>query len=92
MTTSVNTLSSAAIQIAPNPSSGFLNFKVQTDLSNDLLVKIHNFQGQEIYSNVLDHSQGASLIWTNDHLPNGIYMIQFLELGKVVGYRKIVLQ
>jgi len=91
VTTSIASIFNTSIQLTPNPTSTYLSIIIEEDLPNDIVVNISNFQGQTVFNKVLNRYKGTRLIWNSDQ-PKGIYIVQFLNKGNLVGYQKVVLQ
>lgn len=80
------------VTVYPNPTNGLLNLVVKNSNSNQLLIRIFDVLGNEVFSasdnkNSTDHNKQISL----EGLANGIYTIQ-LSAGADVVTRKLIVQ
>jgi len=76
------------ISIYPNPASD--NFEVMTDaidISNLLTLKIYNFTGQIVKSEMLSQKRQSVNI---SNLSNGVYFVEFMSDKRTIGKRLIV--
>ncbi len=78
-----------AVDVYPNPFNTELNISISglsTNYSSDL--KMYNYLGQEVKSQSLKN--GVQKI-SRDNLPNGIYLLEIVDQGKVIGKKKVVI-
>lgn len=80
------------VTVSPNPTDGLLNVVVKNSNSNQLLIRVMDILGNEVFSATdnnqsTDHNKQINL----EGLTNGIYTIQ-LSVGRDVVTRKLIVQ
>ena len=83
---------SSTLSVSPNPSSGNINVSFKTQRVNDLIIKIIDLQGKEVYKNIKNSFSGEfNESFDLNNLSKGIYMLQIIS-DKEATTRKIVIQ
>ena len=79
----------ATIMVYPNPASKLLT--VSYNSSTSAVVEVLNIYSKQIYStNIPRGKQTTTIDVTNWH--NGLYIVRILQNGRVVGWRKVVVE
>ena len=79
----------ATIMVYPNPASKLLTVSYNSNTS--AVVEVLNLHAKQIYStNIPTGKQTTTIDVTNWH--NGLYIVRILQNGRVVGWRKVVVE
>jgi len=76
-------------QIFPNPTSGDLMLEIPEIISQELSIHIVSFTGQILLSQKAESGKGIQTIDTYS-LPTGMYIVQIISEGRVMGINKFV--
>jgi hypothetical protein len=77
------------INIIPNPNNGLFNLIFTFDRSQDITVKVYNYLGQQISSNVLENVLTSVIDMNLSDKPDGIYMTEITN-GRYKVVKKVV--
>jgi uncharacterized repeat protein (TIGR03803 family) len=90
-TASINeiTLDNGAVNVYPNPSNGSFNIKL-TNFSDQMVLKVYNVLGQNIYETKLNSSSTEINL---QNQPDGVYFYRLLSENSVlIGDGKLIIQ
>lgn len=80
------------ISVYPNPSNGEFTFEIIMPGSGNVLVKVHDLIGKEVYSTTLENISGRySTTIDLKNLSQGTYLLN-VQIGKKKYYRKLIVQ
>jgi len=80
------------LRIYPNPTPGLIRIELESELSGDLLIKIYNQDGKELYNFMFEKSSVSFSTELNlMGLEKGFYLIS-LELNGILTTRKVILE
>ena len=86
----MNTIRQAGLRIAPNPSSGIINFYISG--TGDLHLEIYNPSGQKVHSETTENHAGTLKIQSDlSHLKSGIYFVKIANENKHY-FKKLLIQ
>lgn len=70
--------SSVTLAIAPNPSSGFVEFTIRgASEGNTLLLTVSTLEGRSIWQHSFDHDE-QKVTWRGDNIPAGVYIYRLV--------------
>ena len=81
-----------SLQIYPNPTKGLIKIEFENEIYGDLLVKIFNQDGKELYNFIFE--KGTAYFSTELNLKGqteGYYLIA-LDLNKRIVTRKVIIE
>ncbi|MCH2231606.1 MAG: PKD domain-containing protein [Crocinitomicaceae bacterium] len=91
LTTTNEPLSPIDISIYPNPSRDYFFVSSEDRFPNQSQIIVYNLLGQEQIKKAVDPTQTRQLIDVS-YLPKGVYVIQIVVDGKVIGSEKVLKQ
>jgi hypothetical protein len=74
--------------IYPNPNNGNFNLKFDVTTNNAYILEVINTLGQVAEQHVLAVGKEHAISLTNN-LPKGIYKVQLIKKGEIIGSRSI---
>ncbi|MCX6301387.1 MAG: FG-GAP-like repeat-containing protein [Bacteroidia bacterium] len=80
------------LKIYPNPTTGLINIEIENEIIGDLLIKIINQDGKELYNFIFEKSSAYFSTELNlGGQPEGYYLIIF-DLNRKLAVKKIILE
>jgi len=67
----------AEVQLAPNPTNGLINISLNSELSDELSIRLFDLQGKELLSRQYDADSSFNTTLDIENLAEGVYMIHF---------------
>jgi len=67
----------AEVQLAPNPTTGLINISLNSELSEELSIRLFDLQGKELLSRQYDADSSFNTTLDIENLAEGVYMIHF---------------
>ena len=81
------------LTIYPNPAADIFTIVLQEGNAINTLIRLDilNMQGQVVFHDTLSNFPTPQLVWKNEGLPSGTYLIHVYSDGRLIGEQKIVL-